>query len=64
MNGGQIVGFIWTLLVWFFLVSVFVFPITLSYWRHNERLRAEQTEKTLESLGYDTTHEHEMDAMN
>lgn len=63
MNAGQIVGFVWTFLVWFFLVSVFVFPITLSYWRHNERLRAEQTEKTLESLGYDTTHRFEQDAM-
>lgn len=62
MNPGQIVGFVWTLLVWFFIVSVFVFPITLSYWRHNERLRAEQTEKTLESLGYDTSGNYIYDA--
>lgn len=63
MNPGQIVGFVWTLLVWFFIVSVFVFPITLSYWRHNERLRAEQTEAELKRCKADTTHRFEQDAL-
>jgi hypothetical protein len=63
MNGGQILGALWMLAFWFFIVSVFVLPVVFSYWRHNERLRAEQTEKTLESLGYDTTHRFEQDAL-
>lgn len=64
MNPGKVAEFLWMLAFWVFIISVFVFPVTLSYWRHNERLRAEQTEKTLESLGFDTSHQHEQDAMN
>lgn len=62
MNPGQVVGLIWTVLVWFFILSVFVFPITLSYWRANERRRAEETEKVLKSCGFDTSGEHIYDA--
>jgi hypothetical protein len=64
MNIGRVLEFAWTLCVWFFLVFWLVVPIALAYWRHNERLRAEQTEKTLDSLGFDTSHQYEQDAMN
>lgn len=63
MNGGQIVGFVWVVAVWFFLVSVFLFPISLSMWRARERQRAEETEKVLKTIGFNTSHQYEQDAL-
>jgi hypothetical protein len=62
VNGGQLIGFVWDLCVWFFVLSVLVLPVVMTYWRHNEKKRAEQTEKTLQSLGFDTSGEHIYDA--
>jgi len=56
-------AFLQAVAFWFVVISLLAVPVVMAYWRHNERLRAEQTEKTLESLGYDTSHEHEQDAM-
>lgn len=63
MNAGRVLEFLWMLAFWAFVVGVFVIPVAMSYWRHNERLRAEQTEETLESLGFDTSHQYEQDAL-
>lgn len=59
---GRALEFLWMLAFWFFIVGVFLVPLAMSYWRHNEKQRAEQTEKTLESLGFDTTNSHIWDA--
>lgn len=48
---GHLLTYLFVLSFWTFMVGYFLVPITLAYWRHSERLRAEQTEKTLESLG-------------
>lgn len=59
---GRIAEFLWLLAFIFFILSVFIFPITFAYWRANERKRAEDTEKALQSLGFDTSNSHIYDA--
>lgn len=63
MNAGRVMQFLWTLAFWWFVLSVFVLPVVFTYWRHNEKRRAAETEKTLESLGYDTSGAHYEDAL-
>lgn len=62
MNG-RVLEFLYLLAFWFFILSVFVFPVVFAYWRHNERKRADATEDTLQSLGFDHSHAYEQDAM-
>lgn len=59
---GRVVEFLWMLTFWFFVISVFLFPISLAYWHHNEKQRAKDTEETLKTLGFDTSGEHIYDA--
>lgn len=63
MNPGQIAGFLWTVAVWFFLVSVFAFPIAYARWRRTEREDAARTEEVLGTLLHDHTHLYEQDAL-
>lgn len=63
MNPGQVASFLWTVAALFFLISFIALPICLASWRRRERRRAEQTEATLKSLGFDHTHRFEQDAL-
>ena len=63
MNAGNIAAVLWDAAVWFFLLSVFVFPVSLAMWKAREKQRAEETEETLESLGFDHSHRFEQDAL-
>jgi hypothetical protein len=63
MNAGQVAGFLWDLAAWFFILSLVVLPLSYAAWRKREARRAAGTEETLQSLGFDTSHQHEMDAM-
>lgn len=63
MNAGRVLEFLWMWAFWTFIIAVFVIPIVLSHWYANERKRAEDTEEALQSLGFDTSHEHEWDAL-
>lgn len=58
MNGGQVLGFLWTTAAAFFLISVFALPIAFAYWRAREREDAAKTEEVMDSLGYDRTNDH------
>lgn len=62
MNLGQIVGYLWTLLAFFFLLSVFLFPISLAYWRHREKAEQSATEAALRRCKADTTGNYRWDA--
>lgn len=63
MNPGQIIGFLWTVAALFFLVSVFVFPISFAYWRKREKADAAETDRVLKGLLHDTSHAYEQDAL-
>jgi len=63
MNLGQIVGFIWTVVAAFFLLSAFVFPVLWVRWKAREKRDAAATEAELQRCRADTTHLHEMDAL-
>jgi hypothetical protein len=63
VNAGKFVGFVWTLIAAYFLLSFFVLPVLLVRWRRRERMDAAETTRTLRLLKIDTTHAHEMDAL-
>jgi hypothetical protein len=63
VNAGKFVGFAWTLVAAYFLLSLFVFPVLLVRWRRRERADAAETTRTLRLLKTDTSHAHEMDAL-
>lgn len=63
MNPGQVVGFLWDLAVWFFILSVFVLPIVMNAWRRREKADAKRTEETLKATRFDRSGLHEMDAL-
>jgi hypothetical protein len=63
VNAGKFVGFAWTLVAVYFLLSFFVLPVLLVRWRRRERADAAQTSRTLRLLKTDSTHAHEMDAL-
>lgn len=56
-------GIAWTAAVWWFLLSVFVFPVLYVRWKKREKRDAAETDRTLRLLKSDTTHLHEMDAL-
>lgn len=63
LNLGRVLEFAYFVAFLFFILSVFVFPISLAYWRAREKQRAAETEATLKSLGFDHTHRFEQDAL-
>jgi hypothetical protein len=63
VNAGKFIGFAWTLVAAYFLLSFFVLPVLLVRWRRRERADAAQTSRTLRLLKTDSTHAHEMDAL-
>lgn len=60
---GHIAGFLWMLTFWVFILSVFVLPIVNAYWRAREKADAAETERVLGTLGFDTSHMHDQDAV-
>lgn len=58
MNSGQIVGFLYTLAVWCFLILVFVVPISLAYWYARERREREATKEALKRTRQSTDTSH------
>lgn len=62
MNAGRLLEFAYFVAFWFFIVSVFLFPVSLQYWKAREKRRAEETEAALKSLGFDRSNNHIYDA--
>lgn len=60
---GRIAEFLWMVAFWAFLLLAFIVPIALSYWRAREKAAAAETQRVLETLGFDTTHDHEQDVV-
>jgi len=63
MNVGKALAIVWDVAVWFFVLSVLVFPATYAQWRHREKTDQAATDKTLERLLHDHTHAYEQDAL-
>lgn len=62
MNAGQIVGLAWDVAVWFFVLSVLVFPALYAQWRHREKQDQAATEEALRGCKADTSGDHIWDA--
>ena len=63
MNAGQLLGLAWDVAVWFFILSVLVFPALYAQWRHREKQDKAATEEALKRCKSDTSHRYEMDAL-
>jgi hypothetical protein len=61
VNAGKFVGFAWTLVAAYFLLSFFVLPVLLVRWRRRERADAAETTRTLRLLKTDATTAHYLD---
>lgn len=62
MNAGLWANIAWFTACFLFLLAV-VGSIALSHWYRREAEDAAKTERVMESLETDTTHQHEMDAL-
>jgi len=60
---GHLLAYLFDVAFWFFVISVFVLPVVMSYWRAREKRDAERTAQILDSLLHDTTHQYEQDAL-
>jgi hypothetical protein len=59
---GVLLNIAWFTVCFLFLAAV-VGSIALTRWRHREADDAAETERVMESLKADTTHQYEMDAL-
>ena len=58
MNGGQILGFLWTVAAAFFVLSMLIAAVGLPWWRRHERAQQQATDNQLRLLKADTTNDH------
>lgn len=62
MNAGNVLGFLWTLVAAFFVLSVLVAAVGFPWWRRKEREQQQATDNQLRLLKSDTSGEHYLDA--